>query len=140
MTGMKRSILLGTADGLYRGFLLFLLGELLVSDFAAESYKGCFAVMFCFVMITVFVFYRLLHHNGGHYAFFYMFSHIALILAGFLILCNYLEFGLMLFPRRELGNADGLLLLLCHGAYLLLSELLCLIVLIGKLFIKHTDR
>ena len=46
-----------------------------------------------------------------------------------LIFINYMTIGVHMFPPRELGNVDGLLVFLGQGFYLLLSEPIRLVIL-----------
>lgn len=122
---VKRSIaLIGVVDGLINGFLLYMLGEFLVSPFLKNAYTNF--LLFAIVMALVSVFFSWLFAQRAEENIWrvYGIGRVVSILVVIFVFVNYLHFHFHIFPRRELGNIDGIIIVVGQSVFIFVSELL----------------
>ncbi len=120
---MRRDTLVrGIADGLINAILLFVLGEYCVSKFAGESYVGILYATIVCTGLSIAVSFPITYYTKGNMLGYYIVGRIVFLLSGGLVLLNYLYLHFHIFPLRDLGNADGLVVIFAQGCYLLFSE------------------
>lgn len=137
----KNRILLHSAlDGCARGVMAFLLSELTCSVYMDmdKQFSLCLALAgVCAVLSAAFL---LLHGKKTACELWkiYGLGEVFYLLMGGIAFLNDMFFHLSLFPRREMGNGDGLLLLFIMGLYVVLSEILRLVFLFAGIALNKT--
>lgn len=140
MGKLKRTLLLGITDSLFRGLLLFLLGEYIVSDLGGRSYVGSIIAAAICMVLSVVMFIVLAAKAKGRLIQFYGMGQVFFLLALLILLMNYLEVHIYLFPHRELASGDGIILLLSHTIFILPSEVIRLVVFISMIVNKRVQN
>lgn len=127
----KRKLLLSAIlDGVVNGLLLFLLGEYTVSIYIAESYVPCIIIGALSALFSTLCFWNLYKKANAKIGFFFLISMVTYILVLCLIFVNYISVHIYIFPRRSLGNGDGIILILVEFFYTVVctvSRLVCCI-------------
>lgn len=125
-----------TIDGLIRGAILFFLNEFIISQHIAPPYVVLWVATIACVAISVGEFCWIMCSLNNKLLSFYVVGQCVFALSIILIFVNYMTLGLHIFPTRNLGNGDGILIVLFNGMYLITSGLLRL----GVLFILSLLR
>jgi hypothetical protein len=122
-------------DGVVRGLLLYGLGEYITSQYSQYAYAHYLIAAAICAFISIFLSF-LLSKKESRLAMFYGISQVFFVLFALLIFVNYMTIGVHVLPMRELGDADGLLIMLVQGVFLLISEHIRLVI----LFAVHIHR
>lgn len=128
MIQYKTTVLYGALDGVIRGGLMYALCEYIVSQYSPYNATHHIAAAVVFATISIGL-SLILARNAHKISVFYLVGQACFVLFFLLIFINFISIGLHIFPQRELGNADGLLIMFVQGFYLFMSEPIRLVIL-----------
>ena len=118
----RRIAFIGITDGLVNGLLLYMLGEFLVSPQITYTNFLLFTITMAFA--SVFFSWLLVQYAKEKIWKVYSIGRIVSVLVAVLVFVNYLQFHFHIFPRRELGNIDGIIIIVVQSVFIFVSELL----------------
>lgn len=121
---MKNRIVLRAAiDGIFQGFLLFILGEFLISIYA-QKFSLEKQLLLCGILAisSAIVYYFLLFRSFYNKVIkFSLYSIVWFCISVFLMFINYLTVSFHILPIRQLNEGDGIILIITDVAFILLS-------------------
>ena len=127
-------------DGFLQGLIFVLLIEVIVSPY--WNGLGFFEIVFFVLLVISSVMSSLLFVNksGQYVTRGSLISFVFFILTLILAFVNNIEWKIRLIPRRELGNADGIIIMFFASIYLIILFVEKLAVLIFMVIKEHKKR
>ena len=127
-------------DGFLQGLIFVLLIEVIVSPY--WNGLGFFEIVFFVLLVISSVMSSLLFINksGQYVTWGSLISFVFFILTLILAFVNNIEWKIRLIPRRELGNADGIIIMFFASIYLIILFVEKLAVLIFMVIKEHKKK
>ncbi len=127
-------------DGFLQGLIFVLLIEVIVSPY--WNGLGFFEIVFFVLLVISSVMSSLLFVNksGQYVTRGSLISFVFFILTLILAFVNNIEWKIRLIPRRELGNADGIIIMFFASIYLIILFVEKLAVLIFMVIKEHKKK
>ena len=127
-------------DGFLQGLIFVLLIEVIVSPY--WNGLGFFEIVFFVLLVISSVMSSLLFINksGQYVTRGSLISFVFFILTLILAFVNNIEWKIRLIPRRELGNADGIIIMFFASIYLIILFVEKLAVLIFMVIKEHKKK
>ena len=123
-------------DGLCQYLIMFCIGVLSISAYASDfAIEQELVIAVICAVISAFIYYVLSFKETGKkaLAFFSLISTGAFVLFIALAFIAQISFGFVFLSLRETNNADGLLILIVTGCYLLSSTILKVCVCVARI-------
>ena len=134
-----KQYLISIADGIFQGFCgtKLLLG-VTFSQFASEAPLQTHIIIGCLIALFTAIIYFLFMHEEGNNKNLLKFSAISFLC---FIVSSPILFALpfSIFPQREIGNADGFIIMFIFTSFLITAIVIRLGILIG-MFIKNKKQ
>lgn len=138
---MKRFLYNGIWDGLLHGLLLIFVGGYSASVFALHSYAFDLALIAACVIVTaVSAHFAFRHQPPTRLWIILLISCLIFSLIALLGFCNLFTLKLRVFPQRELGDADGIIMLLYQALYLFVSAITRIVLFVFALISAYRKR
>lgn len=136
---VNKTIKYAIIDGVARGILLMLPGEMLVLFHCDSAYIISMVVAIAGALISAAIFRHSLRF-AERLVRFYFLDILIFVITNLILLLNYTELHIFLIPRRELGNADGIIMIMAEAIFMVTSVLFRVVLLIAESALRKTNK